>query len=114
MNLYDPANFITYVSPGQRQTAAAACAEVPAPRHRLPGGYANQSPRTRLRRDPADPPVADVRRRAGTTTRRDAVTLEEALRALRAAPIGEQLLPCQADVHYTLEMPLLASGSRRY
>jgi hypothetical protein len=70
------------------------------PRHRLPGGYANQSPRTRLRGDAADPPVADAHRRPGTTTRRHAVALGGALRALRATPNGEQLLPFQADVHY--------------
>ncbi|MFP5369405.1 MAG: hypothetical protein ACLGI3_01450 [Actinomycetes bacterium] len=52
MRTYDPAERIVYVhlpSPALRPSAARTDDAVP---DRLPTGYANQSPRTRVRRDP--------------------------------------------------------------
>jgi hypothetical protein len=50
MNTYDPANFIVYV----KMDCGVRVSEPPAVRvaveHPLPSGYANGSPRTRLRR----------------------------------------------------------------
>jgi hypothetical protein len=51
MNTYDPADYIVYVSMDRTyspSTASLAAGVVAA--HRLPNGYANGSPRTRLRR----------------------------------------------------------------
>lgn len=55
MNTYDPAHYIVYVSIGTAPRAAA----MPAPalevaEHRLPRGYADASPRTRLRTRTSD------------------------------------------------------------
>ena len=50
MNTYDPSDYIVYVSMERTFSASETVSpRVPAA-HRLPGGYANQSPRTRLRR----------------------------------------------------------------
>jgi hypothetical protein len=56
MNIYDPSDHICYVhlsGPADARSAGAddttACAS-------LPSGYANQSPKTRLQRRPAQPP----------------------------------------------------------
>ncbi len=50
MNTYDPSDYIVYVHMDRTFPAS----ESPLPRvpaaHRLPSGYANESPRTRLRR----------------------------------------------------------------
>ena len=50
MNTYDPSDYIVYV----RMDRSVPASESPSVRipaaHRLPGGYANESPRTRLRR----------------------------------------------------------------
>jgi hypothetical protein len=49
MNTYDPADYIVYVTMDRGRTAGpAADGGVETP-HRLPRGYADQSPRTRLR-----------------------------------------------------------------
>jgi hypothetical protein len=51
MNTYDPANYIVYVSMDRSFSAASvAPAAAVATAHRLPSGYANGSPLTRLRR----------------------------------------------------------------
>ena len=53
MRIYDPAERIVYVhltSPAQRPGATQPPHD--AVLDRLPAGYANQSPRTRVRRDP--------------------------------------------------------------
>ena len=52
MNVYDPSDYIVYVVLG-------ADTAPPAPENRLPGGYANQSPRTSLRSRPA--PAREIR-----------------------------------------------------
>ena len=52
MNTYDPANYIVYVSMARTFPASAPQAEAVAVEHRLPSGYANGSPLTRLRRTP--------------------------------------------------------------
>jgi hypothetical protein len=58
MNTYDPAHYIVYVSMDRTFTATGSLApSIPPAAHRLPGGYANQSPRTRLRRAAAAEPV---------------------------------------------------------
>jgi hypothetical protein len=50
MNTYDPSDYIAYVRMDRTFPASESLsARVPAA-HRLPGGYANESPRTRLRR----------------------------------------------------------------
>jgi hypothetical protein len=50
MNTYDPSDYILYVHMDRTFPASESpLARVPAA-HRLPGGYANESPRTRLRR----------------------------------------------------------------
>ncbi len=53
MNTYDPSDHIRYVhlsGPASARSAPAAAATACTT---LPGGYANQSPRTRLQRRPA-------------------------------------------------------------
>jgi hypothetical protein len=53
MNTYDPSDHIRYVhlsAPVAARSAAADSTDACSP---LPGGYANQSPRTRLQRRPA-------------------------------------------------------------
>ena len=50
MNTYDPSDYIVYVHMDRTVPAAESpVASIPAA-HRLPRGYANGSPRTRLRR----------------------------------------------------------------
>jgi hypothetical protein len=50
MNTYDPANYIVYVSMDRTFPASGMPAAAAATAHRLPSGYANGSPLTRLRR----------------------------------------------------------------
>ena len=64
MNTYDPSDHIRYVhlsGPASARSAAAADAITCT---RLPAGYADQSPRTRLQRRPAHSP----RTRAGVAS----------------------------------------------
>ena len=50
MNTYDPSDYIVYIHMDRTFPASENhSARVPAA-HRLPRGYANESPRTRLRR----------------------------------------------------------------
>ena len=64
MNTYDPANYIVYVSMNRTFPASGPSAATVATAHRLPSGYANGSPRTRLRRtaaaENANPSLAQV------------------------------------------------------
>ncbi|MGY1807015.1 hypothetical protein ACI8AF_06550 [Blastococcus sp. SYSU D00669] len=53
MRTYDPADSIRYV-----HVATTVAAGVPPVEHRLPRGYADQSPRTRLPKPPARRPGA--------------------------------------------------------
>ncbi len=78
MNTYDPAHYIVYVSignapraagmsapaptPAPAAAAAAMAAAMAAPEHRLPRGYADASPRTRLRSRAADRSATASRR----------------------------------------------------
>ncbi len=72
MNTYDPAHYIVYVSIGNAPRAAGMSAPTPAPapaaaamaapEHRLPRGYADASPRTRLRSRAADRSATASRR----------------------------------------------------
>jgi hypothetical protein len=53
MNIYDPSDYIRYIHlSGPSQARSAAVDSAPAG-IRLPAGYADQSPRTRLQRRPA-------------------------------------------------------------
>ena len=57
MNTYDPSDYIVYVHMDRTCPASeSTVTRVPAA-HRLPGGYANESPRTRLRRTGSASPL---------------------------------------------------------
>jgi hypothetical protein len=92
MKVYDPADFIVYVTMDTTQVPLAAPATVALPDHRLPGGYAKEFPRTRLRSSKAARPLASRSGRQPPAGSREPVDLEDALMALRAAPGGERLL----------------------
>ena len=49
MNTYDPADYIVYVSMDRTLSPDPLPLPSARPVHRLPSGYANQSPGTRLR-----------------------------------------------------------------
>jgi hypothetical protein len=53
MNTYDPSDHIRYVHLSGPAAARSAPADSAVACTTLPGGYANQSPRTRLQRRPA-------------------------------------------------------------
>ena len=53
MNTYDPSDHIRYVHLSGPAAARSASADSTGACSTLPGGYANQSPRTRLHRRPA-------------------------------------------------------------
>jgi hypothetical protein len=57
MNTYDPADYIVYVSMDRTFAPSGSLSPSVPAAHRLPGGYANQSPRTRLRRAVSVAPV---------------------------------------------------------
>ncbi len=80
MNTYDPADYIVYVSMDRTLTPSVSPLPGICPENRLPSGYANESPRTRLRRGTAvrpsqssvQPPLEEDADRA---TRGEAVRL---------------------------------------
>ena len=49
MNTYDPADYIVYVSMDRQTGSSVGAAPGRGMEHRLPEGYANASPKTRLR-----------------------------------------------------------------
>jgi hypothetical protein len=92
MKTYDPANFIAYVFLDKQQGTCAPSASDAPPQRRLPGGYPNESSRTRLGISGRGRPRGPGRDRSPMADGPDRVGLRDALMALRAAPGGEQLL----------------------
>ena len=83
MNTYDPADYIVYVHIDQKlQSALSHLPSVPA-ESPLPSGYANASPRTRLRNGTAVRPSRSSRQRPADAVtprhgRRDAAGIRRA------------------------------------
>ena len=50
MNTYDPSDYIVYVHTDRAFPASESSSAHDPAAHRLPSGYADESPRTRLRR----------------------------------------------------------------
>jgi hypothetical protein len=66
MNTYDPADYIVYVSMDRSFAPSGTPAASVAAAHRLPSGYANGSPRTRLRRPaPVESAIPSIARLVG-------------------------------------------------
>ncbi len=59
MNTYDPADYITYVSMDRQFRPSVGVGPSDATENHLPEGYANASPKTRLRRGALQSPRSD-------------------------------------------------------
>jgi hypothetical protein len=70
MNTYDPSDYIVYVHTDRTFHAAESSSAHDPAAHRLPRGYADESPRTRLRRSIPAGPLNRSPARVGVTSAR--------------------------------------------